>query len=126
MNIEQRKYIRFSVQDNAFAALRPGFIKLGRVNDISNKGLAFSYLMDSPNASSDRDYSEVDIFLSVDRFHLHKVPCKIAYDIQPPKSKPNDSIKFHRCGLQFGELSKSQSELLELFLEDYTTGPLLS
>ena len=126
MDIEQRTYIRFSVQDNAFAALRPGFIKLGRVNDISNKGLAFSYLMDSPNASSDRDYSKVDIFLSDNGLHLHKMPCKIVYDIQRPKYKKDNSIKFYRCGLQFGKLSKSQSELLELFLENYTTEPLLS
>ena len=126
MNIAQRKYIRFSVQDNAFAALRSGFEKVGKVNDISKNGLAFSYLMVSTNASSDRDYSEVDIFLSDNGLHLHKMPCKIVYDIQRPKSKKDNSIKFYRCGLQFGKLSKSQSELLELFLENYTTGPLLS
>ena len=42
MDIEQRKYVRFSVQDNAFAALRSGFEKIGKVNDISKKGLAIS------------------------------------------------------------------------------------
>lgn len=126
MNIEQRKYIRFSVQDNAFAALRGGFDKVGKVNDISKNGLAFSYLIEGIKAGSDRDYSEVDIFLSKDRFHLEKVPCKIVYDIQDPKLDKNYSMIKCRCGLQFGELNNSQSELLELFLKNYTTGPLSS
>ncbi len=126
MNIEQRKYIRVSVQDNAFAALRDGFKKIGKVNDISKKGLAFSYLTDGIKAGSDRDYSEVDIFLSWNSFYLKKVPCKIVYDIQDPKSDKDQSIMTCRCGLHFGELIKSQSELLELFLKIYTIGPLSS
>ena len=126
MDIEQRKYVRFSAQDNAFAVLSGGFEKAGKVNDISKNGLAFSYLMESTNAGSDRDYSEVDIFLSGNRFHLHKMPCKIVYDIQDPKSKKNTSIMKRRCGLQFSKLIKRQLELLELFLKNYTTGPLSS
>jgi len=126
MNIEQRKYIRVSVQDNAFAALRDGFEKIGKVNDISKKGLAFSYLTDGIKAGSDRDYSEVDIFLSWNSFYLEKVPCKIVYDIQDPKSDKDHRIMTRRCGLHLGELIKSQSELLELFLKIYTIGPLSS
>lgn len=125
MVVEQRKYIRFSVQDNAFAALRSGFERVRKVNDISKKGLAFSYLIEGIKAGSDKDYSEVDIFLSGDRFHLEKVHCKIVYDIQDPKSDKNN-IMTRRCGLHFGELIKNQSELLELFLKNYTTGPLSS
>ena len=126
MDIEKRKYVRFSVKDNAFAALRSGFERVGKVNDISKKGLALSYLIESTKVGSDRDYSEVDIFLSGKGFHLHKVPCKIVYDIQDSKFNKNNSIMKRRCGLHFGKLSKSQSELLELFLKNYTTGPLSS
>ena len=126
MDIEQRKYVRFSVQDNAFAALRSGFEKIGKVRDINKKGLALSYLIESIKVGSDRDFSEVDIFLSGNRFHLYKVPCKIVYDIQDPKSDKNYSIMNRRCGLQFGKLSESQLDLLELFLKNYTTGPLSS
>jgi hypothetical protein len=124
MDIEQRKYVRFSVQDNTFAALGSEFEKVGKVNDISKNGLALSYLIESIKVGSDRDFSKVDIFLSGNRFHLQRVPCKIVYDIQDSKSNKNDSIMKHRCGLHFGKLNKSQSELLDLFLKKYTTGPL--
>jgi hypothetical protein len=125
MNIEQRKYVRFLVQDNTFAALS-GLLKVGKINDISVKGLAFSYLIERIKAGPEKDFSEVDIFLSGKSFFLHKVPCKIVYDIQGSKSNKNNSIMTGRCGLYFGELIKSQSELLELFLKNYTTEPLSS
>jgi len=41
MDIEQRKYIRFSVQENTFAALGSKFETVGRVNDISIRGLTY-------------------------------------------------------------------------------------
>jgi hypothetical protein len=88
--------------------------------------LALSYLTGSIKPGSTGDFSEVDIFLPGDRFHIHKVPCKIVYDIQDSKSHKNISIMTHRCGVQFGELIESQTERLELFLENYTTGPLSS
>ena len=124
MDIEQRKYLRFSVQDNTFAALGSKFGTVGRVNDISIKGMTLSYLCEITKAGSDRDFSQVDIFLSGNSFHLPKVPCKIVYDNQDPKSIKNSSIMMRRCGLHFDKLSNSQSELLELFLENYTTGSL--
>ena len=126
MDIEKRNCLRFSVQGNTFAALGSDFDKVGKVNDISTKGLSLSYLIESIKAGSDRDFSKVDIFLSGNRFHLHKLHCKIVYDIQDSKSNNNNSIMKRRCGLHFGKLNKSQSELLELFLKNYTTGLLSS
>jgi hypothetical protein len=116
MDIEQRKYVRLSLQGNTFAALS-GFDKVVKVNDISKKGLAFSYSIESIKSSLDRDFSEVDIFLSGGSFYLPKVPCKIVYDIIEPKSNKKKSIIKRRCGLHFDELIKIQSVLLELFLK---------
>ena len=124
MNAEQRKYIRFSVHDNTFAALGSGFETVGKVSDISIKGLTLSYVCERIKATPDTCFSQVDILLSGSSFHLHKVHCKIVYDIQDPKSNNNDSIVNRRCGLQFGKLSKSQSDLLDLLLENYTTASL--
>jgi len=121
MNIEQRKCIRFAVQNNAFAALGSEFDKVGKVNDISQQGLALSYLVESNKAGAYRDFSKVDIFLSRNGLHLHKLPCKIVYDVQDSKSNNNNDIVKRRCGLHFGKINKSQSELLELFLKNYTT-----
>ena len=64
MNIEQRKYVRFLPQDSTFAALRSGFEKVGKVNNISIKGLAFSYLSETVGKDPDPYSYQVDIFLS--------------------------------------------------------------
>ena len=120
MDIKQRKYQRFSVQDNAFAALTNDIEKIGRVNDISIKGLALTYLSERVKSGLYRDDSEVEIFLTENKFYLPKVPCKIVYDIIDPKSDKNYSIMTRRCGLHFGEFSKSQLEKLELFIKNYT------
>ena len=126
MDIKQRKYQRFSVQDNAFAALTNDIEKIGRVNDISIKGLALTYLSERVKSGSYRDDSEVEIFLTENKFYLPKVPCKIVYDIIDPKSDKSYSIMTRRCGLHFGEFSKSQLEQLELFIKNYTRRALSS
>jgi hypothetical protein len=123
MDIEHRKYQRFSVK-NTFASLGSKFEIVGKVKDISIRGLALSYLSESINTASDRDFSQVYIFNSRNSFHLPKVPCKIVYDIQDSKAIKNNSVMGNRCGLHFGRPSKIQSELLELFIENYTTGLL--
>ena len=125
MAMEQRKYVRFIAQDNAFAALRNGFKKVGKVNDISIKGLAFSYLKKTTEADSDLHYSQVDIFLSGNGFHIFNVPCRIVYDIPDPTPE-GLFVEMSRCGLHFQKLTESQSEQLNLFIKNHTTGVLSS
>jgi hypothetical protein len=122
MTIERRKYVRFLPQDRAFAAMRNGFKKVGKVNDISIRGLAFSYLSETNEADADRHSSEVDIFLSRNGFHLYNVPCRIVYDIPDDTLNKGLFVKMTRCGLNFRELIESQSELLEFFIKNHTTG----
>jgi hypothetical protein len=122
MTIERRKYVRFLAQDMAFAAMRNGFKKVGKVNDISIRGLAFSYLSQTNEADADRYSSKVDIFLSGNGFYLSNVPCRIVYDIPDVTLYKGLFVKMSRCGLHFGELIESQSELLEFFIKNHTTG----
>ena len=119
MDIEKRTYPRFFVQDNMFAALGGEFEAVGKIKDISQKGLALSYLSEGIRTVSDRDLSQVNIFLSSSSFHLPKVPCEIVYDINATESMKNNSIMIRQCGLRFGKLSKSQSEQLESLIENY-------
>jgi hypothetical protein len=122
MTIERRKYVRFLVQDMAFAAIRNGFKKVGKINDISIKGLAFSYLSETNEADADPHPPKVDIFLSGNGFHLSNVPCRIVYDTPDVAPYKGSFVKTSRCGLHFGELIESQSELLENFIKNHTTG----
>jgi hypothetical protein len=62
MGIERRKYIRFLLLDNTLAILEGMIVIAGKVNDISRKGLFFSYLSESIKASSGSVSSRVDIF----------------------------------------------------------------
>jgi len=126
MGVERRKYVRFLAQDNTFAALRIGFKKVGKIDDISINGLAFSYLSETVGVGSDRHLTQVDIFTSGNNFHLPNVPCKIVYDIQDTTSGKYTGLMTCRCGLKFNEPTKSQSEQLELFIKNYTTEILSS
>ena len=126
MNIDRRKYNRFLVQDDAFAAL--GFRTVGKVKDISMAGLAFEYLDLSENSdhiSLHKDTFEslpVSIFLSKNDFHLSGVPCKIIYDINAPVSDKHQmfitSLKSRLCGVKFGVLSEDITAKLEFFLKN--------
>ena len=121
MTIERRKYVRFLEKDNTFAALRNGFKKVGKIYDISINGLGFSYLSEITEVDTDGHFSEVDIFLSGNGFHISNVPCRIVHEIPDPKPDEGFLVRMSRCGLQFGELTGSQLEQLELFIENYTT-----
>ena len=124
MTIERRKYPRYLAKDNLFAALIGGFEKVGKINDISINGLGFSYLNATTEVGTAEHFSKVDIFLSENGFHLSNVPCMVVYEIPDPTLDEGFLFKMSRCGLKFGELTRSQLEQLELFIENYTTGIL--
>lgn len=117
MNQEQRRYIRFLTKRKTFAALRSGFNKVGKVLDISIKGLCFSYITE--NTPMEMIF-QVDIFQSENGFYLSNIPCRVVYDIPNENPKYDLFIQYRRCGLCFGELSKKQEDELLYFLRRYT------
>jgi hypothetical protein len=121
MGVERRKYVRFLAKDTAFAALRSGFKKVGRIKDISIGGLAFSYFSETCEMSSDSYVSQVDIFLSGNGFHLYNVPCNIVCDLPNSLDDEGFYVKMNRCCLHFGELTENQLEQLSYFIKHYAT-----
>ena len=121
--IEHRKYIRFLVPDTAFAVSMPAFAKVGKIKDISIKGLAFEYFTDG---TSKTEISHVNIFLRDDGLELSKIPCRIVYDVLSDRpglgSVCEMKIKRRRCGIRFKKLPAVQRFQLEKFLEKYTIG----
>jgi PilZ domain len=120
MEFEQRKYVRYLVKDNIFAALRGGFKKVGKVHDISIKGLGYSFLSEITQVDSDDHHTRVDIFSSENGFHLFNVPCRIVFEITDATPDENLLVKMSKCGLHFGELSKMQLDLLNFLIKNYT------
>ncbi len=116
--MEKRKYTRFQTQDNAFAALRGNFTKIGKIYDISLNGLAFRYLAEQ---ESEERLTQVDIFLSKNGFHMPNVPCSVVYDTKESTSSSN-TVSPYRCGLSFDALGEVQQNKLEVFLNNHTTG----
>ena len=116
--MERRKFTRFQVQDDAFAALRGNFSKVGKIYDISFNGLAFRYLA---KETSEDTYTQVDIFLSSNGFHLSDLSCLVVYDEKESISN-SKTVSPYRCGLQFKAFRAGQQDQLEFFLNNYTTG----
>jgi hypothetical protein len=121
VDTEKRKYARFSPQGNAFAALGRRYAKVGRIKDISLGGLAFEYISE---VDTDRDFSQIDIFLIGEVFHLYNLPCEVVYDHPHPiRFKNFKSLKISlnkRCGVQFEILPEDDMAQLKLFLESHT------
>jgi len=117
MEAERRKFRRLLAQDLTFAVLRPHFTNLGKVKDISEGGLAFEYIL---NETQNPASTEIDIFVSGNRFYLPRIPCKIIYDMEIVEEY--ESVERRRCGLQFGALTKEQAAKLDFFLKNHTTG----
>jgi PilZ domain-containing protein len=121
-NMEKRKFTRFRAQNDAFAALRGDYSKVGKIYDISLNGLAFRYLAEKRSSET---FTHVDIFLSENGFHLSGVHCTVVYDAK--ESMPNSHVVSpYRCGLKFGPLKEEQQDKLEFFLNNHTTEVLLS
>jgi hypothetical protein len=114
--MEKRKFIRFRTQDNAFAALRGDFTKVGKIYDISLNGLAFRYLAEE---IPEEEFTQVDIFLTNNGFHLSGVPCTMVYNLKESTST-SLSISAYRCGLSFNSLNEEVQNKLNFFLNKYT------
>jgi hypothetical protein len=106
----------------AFAALRSGFKRVGKIHDISIKGLGFSYLDHSQEGDPDTESSHVDIFLSDNQFHLNNIPCRVVYDLESSPSDTFGAIKMYKCGLRLEKITDDQSEQLDFFIKNYTNG----
>ena len=120
--MEKRKFTRFRAQDDAFAALRGNFSKVGKIYDISLNGLAFKYFAEK---RSNETFTHVDIFLSTNGFHLPDLPCTVVYDEKDSISQSNVVLAY-RCGLKFEPLKEEQQNKLEFFLDNFITEALPS
>jgi len=117
---QAKKIYTASAQDNAFAALRDGFIKAGEINDISIKGLGLSYLSEITEVDAAGHFSKVDIFLSGNGFNLFNVPCRIVYNRSDSTPDEGFLVRMSRCGLHFEKLTKTPLDLLNFFIKNHT------
>lgn len=117
MHTEQRACARLSVVKNAYAALKVGTYKVGKIKNISMNGLMFSYIGLSVPADTT---TEVDLFIPQDSLYLPNLPCKVVYSIvRKGKYKVLTFAPF-RCGLNLESLDKQQEKNLKEFINKST------
>ena len=122
MEQERRKKERRHPQATTFVALRPEFVKLGKLMDISSSGLCFEYIAKG-DASPGADATQMDMFISGNGYYLPNVPCRLVYDVRTEKEMTFvDVLEYRRCGLQFTRLSDKQIDQLEYYLTHHTAG----
>ena len=114
--MERRKFTRFRPQDDAYAALRGNYTKVGKIYDISLNGVAFRYLAEKVFSET---FNRVDIFLTNNGFYLSGVPCTVVCD-ERECQYISPMITPYRCGLKFEGLNEKQQDKLEFFLNNYT------
>ena len=121
MSAERREKKRFRPKKMTFIALKPQFVKLGKILDISEGGLCFQYL--AKEDQTEEVAVQADIFMSDNGYYLPDVACKLVWDTET-KEKMTFPIGFQsrRCGLQFVKLTKDQRDKLEFYLQEHTFG----
>ncbi|MFC1591823.1 hypothetical protein ACFL43_04810 [Thermodesulfobacteriota bacterium] len=121
MGFDQREFVRLEASDDAFAALGQGYVRVGKIKDISLGGSSFEYITDLEVQQVSLD--EIDIFITGQEFYVAGIPCNIVYDI--PMVNSNVFAKpflTKRCGVKFGVLSEDQITQMHVFLQGHTRG----
>jgi hypothetical protein len=123
METDKRKDKRFLVGEEVIVALRNKSSRVGRVKDISVRGLSFEHIYDE---ELEGDSSKRDVSLWVDNYRMADIPCRVVYDIPISEPPEYDYLSVHfetrRCGIQFGELTENQETQLDFFLKTHTKG----
>ena len=115
---EHRKHKRFQAPKGVFVGVGPDFVKVGRLRDVSIRGLAFRYF----GNGSALNGSYVDVFMEEGDFYLGRLPIKTVSDIEVVKKTSSDSKTLRRCCVKFKKLTPHQKAKLQEFIDTHTVG----
>ena len=91
---------------------------VGKIDNISVNGLAFDYIH---SEAIKKEGDTLDIFFSGGDFALYNLPCEVMHDmaLHVPKLKSilENLLTTRRCGVRFGNLSVSQRQKLQAFID---------
>jgi len=116
--IERRRDDRFKVVQGTIAIHRDDHSKLGQIIDISRGGLAFWY---NDGRDLTREFAELAISLAAEGFYLDKMPCTVISCVAASRTSPLNRVNMKRVGVQLGELTRKQTDQLEIFIRNFTT-----
>ncbi len=115
--IERRKHERFKVKKEAVANPQSDISRQGKIIEISENGLAFTYIESKKRLG---EFSEVAISIVDENFNLNNMPCKTISEVELSNSSPSETERRIRYGILFGELTPDQTDQLELLIQNHT------
>ena len=121
MQIERRKYPRFSVRDKAFALFQPEPVKLAPIVDVSLGGLGIGVNEIDSSVEKLKNASSLEILIDDCSFYIDN----LGYELLPQiRSVPRNAVTpFQKIyGLNFVNLMPSQLSGLKSFIRNHTTG----
>jgi len=102
-------------------ALRPEFVRLGKVVDISSSGLRFQYLI-AENNQVEKGRVALDMFIGSDGYYLPDIPCETVYERKLEQHGSDTlGLEQRQCGLRFRALNQEQTDKLQMFLRHHTS-----
>ena len=122
MKAERRQHPRYRVREGDFEVFSRDSSIMGRLDNISQGGLAFHY---SPVDEHHAESATIDIMgKSSDPFFLPSVACQTRYDISVlAEDRTFTGAELRLAGVQFFKLDENQAQKLELFIQKYGREP---
>jgi len=118
---DRRGAVRLQPRKSTFVALRPEFVRLGKVVDISSSGLRFQYLISEDN-QVEKGKVALDMFIGSDGCYLPDIPYETIYERKlEQRGVDTLGLEQRQCGLKFRHLNQEQTDKLEMFLQHHTS-----
>jgi hypothetical protein len=120
---ERRQHPRYPVREGEFEVFSHDSKIMGKLNNISQGGLAFQY---SPVEGRNAESETIDIMAkSPDPFFLPSVACRTMYDISVlAEDRTFTGAAARLCGVKFVGLQNDQTQKLAHFIKKYGFEPL--
>ena len=116
---EKRRYKRYKIKGDAYAAIFTNPPKMGRIINISKGGFAFRYVADEKQIIGS---FKTEIFISGNGFYLKDIPFQTISDFHIDNQVSCSTVIIKQCGGQFVELIQSHISQLDHFIRNYTIG----
>ena len=119
---ERRQHPRYPVRDGEFEVFSHDSKIMGKLNNISQGGLAFHY---SPVEGRKAEPETIDIMArNSNPFFLPSVACRTMYDISTlAEDRTFTGAAARLCGMKFVRLQDDQTQKLAHFIKKYGLEP---
>jgi len=119
---ERRITKRFRAVDGALAALSPESGRVGQIQNISQKGLAFRYIADDSPEANLNGTAKVQIMFAGRGVWLDGIAVKWIADVEIPTQSSFSGIPLRQTSLQFIALTDEQKARLTDYIRRFTEG----